>query len=142
MYIITISELPEVQNQDPNKDYKSFDNNSDVDIIIVSKKLFDEFWEQYLYDSYNPTAKIKNINKVSFCIFRKYLTLDNFRNNEYYNEWLKKTNGFEKDIQLIFQINNDIHYRIFESWDSVKMYYISSINKLKSAEGGSDYENY
>ncbi|MBP0982744.1 MAG: hypothetical protein J6A19_03385 [Oscillospiraceae bacterium] len=117
----------------PKKNFKTFDDNSDMDIIIVSRKLFNEFWEQYLNDSYNPTTRI-NIHAVSFCIFRKYLTLSCFRNNEYYNNWLIKTGGFEKDIQLKFQISNDIHYRIFESWDSVKMYYMSSINKLKGLE--------
>lgn len=76
---------------------------------------------------------------VSFCIFRKFLTLDYFRNNDYYNNWQKKTGDFEKDIQLQFQIGNDIHYRIFESWDSVKMYYISSINQLKGIEEVNKY---
>ncbi|MGN0499357.1 MAG: hypothetical protein ACI4F6_09915 [Acutalibacteraceae bacterium] len=126
----------------PTKNYKIFDDDSDIDIIVVSQKLFNEFWEQYLYDSYNPTARVNNINKVSFSIFRKYLTLDCFRNNEYYNEWQRLTGGFEKDIQVLFQINNEIHYRIFESWDSVKMYYVSSINKLKVAEGSNCHEDY
>lgn len=126
----------------PTKNYKPFDENSDIDIIIVSQKLFNDFWEQYLHDSYNPTTKIKNLSRVSFCIFRKYLTLDCFRNNEFYNEWQRTTNGFEKDIQLIFQINNPVHYRIFESWDSVKLYYISSINELSGMEGDNINENH
>lgn len=120
----------------PTKNFRNFNSTSDVDIIIVSQRLFNEFWEQYLYDSYKPTTKIKNIYDVGFCIFRKYMRLDCFRNNEYYNNWQKKIGGFEKDIQLRFQIGNDIHYRIFESWDSVKMYYVSSINKLKGLEEG------
>ncbi len=114
----------------PAKSYMPFNENSDIDIIIVSQNLFNEFWNQYLNDSYNPTARINNMSKVCFCVFRKYMSLDCFRNNDYYNKWQKKIDGFEKDIQLRFQIENDIHYRIFESWDSVKMYYISSINRL------------
>lgn len=46
-------------------------------------------------------------------------------------KWLKKTQGFEKDLQLDFEIENDIHYRIFESWDAAKDYYMSSIAKAK-----------
>lgn len=122
----------------PTKNFRNFNDTSDVDIIIVSQRLFNEFWKQYLYDSYNLTTRIENIQYVTFCIFRKYLTLDYFRNNAYFNEWQRVTNGFEKDIQLHFQINNEIHYRIFESWDSVKMYYVSSINKLRGLEEG-DY---
>lgn len=128
-------------SMNPKKKYKPFNESSDVDIIIVSKNLFNEFWKQYLNDSYNPTTKINNISKVAFCIFRKYMTLDSFRNNEYYNNWIKKTSGFEKDIQLQFEIENEIHYRIFESWDSVKMYYISSIERLKGLESDDYNEN-
>lgn len=126
----------------PKKHYKAFNDDSDLDIIVVSQKLFSDFWEQYLKDSYNPTTKINKINYVSFCVFRKYMTLDSFRNNEYYNNWLRKTGGFEKDIQLRFQIENEIHYRIFESWDSVKMYYMSSINKLKGFKEGDSKDEY
>lgn len=123
----------------PKKKYRKFNDTSDIDIIIVSQRLFNEFWEQYLYDSYKPTTGINNIYNVGFCVFRKYMRLDCFRNNEYYNNWIKKTGGFEKDIQLRFQIDNDIHYRIFESWDSVKMYYMLSINQLKGSEEENEY---
>ncbi|MCM1229118.1 MAG: hypothetical protein NC489_03200 [Ruminococcus flavefaciens] len=125
----------------PKKDYKSFDEDSDIDIIVVSQRLFYEFWEQYLNDSYNLTTGIKNTSYVSKCIFRRFMTLDYFRNNDFYNDWLRKTGDFEKDIQLRFQIENEIHYRIFESWDSVKMYYILSINRLKGLEVNEQNEN-
>lgn len=118
----------------PAKNFKAFDENSDVDIIIVSEKLFSEFWQEYINDSYNPTTKVDNVKYVSYCVFRKFLTLDYFRQNAYYERWKKLTNGFEKDIQLMFRIENEIHYRIFESWDSVKAYYTSSIEKIKLCE--------
>ena len=118
----------------PKKKYKLFDDNSDIDIIIVSNHLFNEFWKQYLRDSYNLNAQINDIDKVSSCIFQKYLYLDGFRNNSYYNEWLEKTGGFEKDIQMTFRIENAINYRIFESWDAVKYYYLSNIDELKMEE--------
>lgn len=120
----------------PQKDYKDFDDKSDMDIIIVSEKLFNEFWHEYLNDSYNPTTRINNINDISFCVFRKYMRLDCFRKNSYYEAWKKKTGGFEKDIQLKFNIDNDIHYRIFESWDSVKAYYKSSIERINKKQDG------
>jgi hypothetical protein len=88
----------------PQKDYKAFDETSDVDIIIVSQRLFYEFWEQYLNDSYNLTTRIKNINYVCFCIFRKYLTLDCFRNNDYYNDWQKKQVILKKIYSYNFKL--------------------------------------
>ena len=98
---------------------------------MVSRKLFENFWREYLNDSYNPTVQINKINLVSFGVFRKYIILDGFRRNSYYDQWCKKTLDFEKGIQLFFGIENQIHYRIFESWDAVKDYYINSITKLK-----------
>ena len=115
----------------PEKNLKDFDASSDVDIIIVSRRLYEDFWREYLKDSYNPTAQIKNINKISFGIFRKYIFLDGFRHNAYYEQWTKKTLGFENKIQLFFDIENEIHYRIFESWDAVKDYYMKSIMDAK-----------
>lgn len=115
----------------PIKNFKLFDENSDLDIIIISQKYFYYFWDAYRKDSY-AEIKMNNFNKVCFSIFRKYLTLDGFSTtNESYIRWLKKTQGFEKDLQLIFGIDNELHYRIFESWDSAKDYYMSSIAKTR-----------
>ena len=116
----------------PKKELHDFTDESDVDIILVSYKLYKKFWSEYLKDSYNPAARVDKIAKISFGIFRKYIFLDGFRNNEFYNKWLKKTMGFEKDIQVLFNIKNDIHYRIFESWDAVKGYYLNSIITAKN----------
>lgn len=119
----------------PIKNFKKFDENSDIDIIVVSQKYFNHFWDSYRRDSY-AAVKTPNFSKVCFSIFRKYLTFEGFRNtNPEYAMWLKKTQGFEKNLQLEFDIENEIHYRIFESWDSAKDYYISSIEKnIKAIE--------
>ena len=106
---------------------KDFDEISDIDIIVVSQYLYEQFWKEYLNDSYNPTTKVNHIYTISFAIFRGYIYLDGFRNNEFYNQWCVKTLDFEKDLQLNFNIENEIHYRIFKSWDAVKMYYLTSI---------------
>lgn len=126
---------------DPEKELKDFDSESDVDIIIVSRTLFERFWQEYLNDSYNPTTRINNIGKISFGVFRRYIFLDGFRNNEFYNQWCRKTMGFENKIQLFFDISNDIHYRIFESWDAVKSYYMSSIRASQIHLEGNNASN-
>lgn len=111
----------------PEKNFKKFDENSDIDIIIISQELFYSFWKEYFNDSYSATG-IKNIGKIAFGIFRKYLFLDGFKNsNLYYRNWMVKTRGFEKDLQLQFGIENEIHYRIFESWGVAQAYYVNSI---------------
>ena len=113
----------------PKKDYKPFDDDSDIDLLIISQALFYRFWQAYLEDSYS-LVRIKNYQYVCQCIFRKFVTFNGFdKNNKFYCEWKKKTGGFEKDLQLRFDIEQDIHYRIFESWESAQMYYISGMLK-------------
>jgi len=115
----------------PKKNFKDFDENSDIDIIIISQKIFYLFWEAYIKDSY-AEIKMPNFQAVYFSIFRRYIIFDGFTlSNKIYADWVKKTQGFEKDIQLKFGIENEVHYRISESWDSAKDYYMSSIDRSK-----------
>jgi len=119
----------------PSKNFKLFHSKSDIDIIVVSQSLYYAFWNEYLKE-HNSITGIKN-GKYSYvckCVFKKFITLDGFdTSNDFYLSWEIKTKGFEKDLQLMFQIDNDIHYRIFESWDAVKLYYTKGIleNKRK-----------
>ena len=127
-------------SMDPKKNYKCFSEESDIDIIVISQKLFYRFWEAYRRDSY-AEIKTPHFTTVTFWIFRKYLSAENLsKTNEDYISWEKQTQGFEKDLQTRFLIENDIHYRIFESWDSAKEYYINGLRKLKDNLEGC-YEN-
>lgn len=115
----------------PNKNYKVFDDCSDIDVIIVSQKLFYRFWDAYISDSY---AEIRTpyFRTVCFSVFRRYVNVEYLsKSNKEYISWTKQTEGFEKDLQFRFLIENDIHYRIYESWDSAKYYYMNGIKKLK-----------
>lgn len=115
----------------PTKNFRLFNEESDIDIIVISRKYFYLFWDSYRRDSY-AEVRTPNFNKVCFGIFRKYIIFDGFKkNNLDYLKWLKKTQGFEKNLQLEFEIENSIHYRIFESWDAAKDYYKASIVKSK-----------
>lgn len=42
----------------------------------------------------------------------------------------------KKDLQLQFDIEHEIHYRIYESWEAAQMYYISglALNQKKLEE--------
>lgn len=116
-------------SMNPTKNFKVFDSKSDIDIVVVSSSLFYSFWDEYLKE-HNSITGIKNgsYRYITSCIFKKFIIFDGFDNsNDYYARWQKKTKGFEKDLQLMFKIDNDIHYRIFESWDAVKMYYCKGL---------------
>lgn len=118
----------------PSKNFKMFNEKSDIDIVIVSQRIFNEFWEEYLKE-HNSLIGIRDgkYRFVASAIFRKFVTLEGFENsnNTYYKYWQKKTGDFEKDLQLFFKINNDIHYRIYESWDAVEAYYVKGLLDLR-----------
>lgn len=116
-------------SMNPSKSFKEFDEKSDIDVVVVSSTLYYKFWDEYLKE-HNSITGIRNgkYKYVVSCIFKRFITLDGFDNsNTYYVKWQKKTKGFEKDLQLMFKIDNDINYRIFESWDAVKMYYCKGL---------------
>ena len=124
----------------PDKNYKEFNEKSDIDVIIISQPLFYKFWKSYLCDSYSA-LRVKNYYYVCSCIFRKFITFEGFNSrNEDFRIWQKQTMGFEKDLQLRFNIANEIHYRIYESWEAAQMYYIGGMqeskNKLEALEDG------
>ena len=125
----------------PDKKYKAFGDNSDIDIIIISQSLFYKFWNAYLKDSYSD-VKVNQYSYVCKCIFRKFLTFEGFqKSNEDFSSWKKQTKGFEKDLQLHYGISHEIHYRIYESWEAAQLYYISGIKKGKEELEAIEYEN-
>lgn len=80
---------------------------------------------------------------VCTCIFRKFVTFEGFRKtNKDYREWQIKTRGFEKDLQMQFDIEHEIHYRIFESWEAAQMYYISGLEKNRKELEVNEYGNH
>lgn len=61
----------------PQKRYRSFSNSSDIDVVLVSSKLFDTFWEEiFIYD--NGGAYWKNKQKFIEYMFRGWLRPDKF----------------------------------------------------------------
>jgi hypothetical protein len=115
----------------PKKDFKIFNESSDIDIIIISHKLFIKFWNSYLQDSIN--FYIRDYDHVCSAIFKRFIIFNGFTlSNDVYADWERLTNGFEKNLQLRFKISNEIHYRIFDSWDAAEIYYLKSLDDCRA----------
>lgn len=116
----------------PEKELKDFNEDSDIDIAIVSSNIYRTFRDAYLEEFYSGRFKYYKHKQVTSAIFRKFIIFDGFseKNSEYRN-WLEKTGEFEAIIQLEYELNNEINYRIFETWDAVEYYYKKSINECK-----------
>ncbi|WP_438349202.1 hypothetical protein ACP8HI_00435 [Paenibacillus sp. FA6] len=121
----------------PNKDFRIFNECSDIDIVVVSQTMFSYFWTEYMDIHAKSIRPINNYPYVAKAIFQKFIVFNGFDlSNEAYVKWHKQESDFKKDLQLNFNIVHDINYRIFESWDAVQNYYMRSIHILKSQLGG------
>lgn len=57
----------------PIKDYKQFDLNSDIDVSIVSRRLFDEYLDKIRYFQMEYRASRKSITKAELELYHMFL---------------------------------------------------------------------
>jgi len=123
----------------PGKDFRDFCVEhedpkliSDLDLVVVSRKYFHEFWRAYL-ELYNDSVNIGGYREVSNNIFRKFISIKKPRPiHDFFKEWIAKSEKFNKDYQTLFNIKHEINYRIYESWEAVEMYHLKGIQELKN----------
>ena len=115
----------------PDKDYKVFNEESDIDLVIVSEKIYKASWMAFIelqskdyLPIYAPIAKN---------IFKGFVSLKEIDiRSEFFEQWERKVRPLKKDFQTVFGIENDINYRVYDSWESVERYHISGLNSLKN----------
>ncbi len=107
------------------------DCTSDIDIVLISNRYFNKFWNMYL--ERKQKHYIKDYNYVTNCIFQKFITFKGFDayEDEEYANWKKQTGEYQKILEAEFDILHPAHYRIFDSWSAAESYYKNSIDKLK-----------
>lgn len=109
------------------------EKSSDIDLVLVSDKIFQKYWELYIEKYYSFQIKRENLDWVKQHLFQKILVFDAFYDTDSdYQEWYKKTSNYKKEVEDRFKIRHDIHYYVFESWDAVEKYYMTNLQKVKS----------
>lgn len=113
----------------PKKPFKKFDTNSDIDIAIVSEDLFRKSWNAFL--EIQSKYYLENYKYITSDIFRRFVSLKkiDIRSN-FFVEWAKIVEPCKKDLQLIFHMENEINYRIYESWEAVERYHCTGMDDL------------
>ncbi|HGN1344204.1 TPA: hypothetical protein ACKRMM_006051 [Pseudomonas aeruginosa] len=114
----------------PEKDYRNFDDESDIDLVLVSDGIYKSSWMAFIelhsknyLPSYAPVAKN---------IFKGFVSLKKLDiRAHFFDDWSRKVEPLKRDIQTVFGISNDINYRIYDSWESVERYHIAGLNCLK-----------
>lgn len=111
--------------------------SSDIDIAIVSERLFAYFW-----DKLRQTRGIYNQYYYRFItgsIFRGYINdknlqkIDNIR-----EEWDDMISPINLMLQDKLRFEHPITYRIYRSWDDLEEYQMLGINKARIALEGKE----
>ncbi|WP_447739585.1 hypothetical protein [Aeromonas veronii] len=116
----------------PGRSYSLYSNDSDLDLVIVSEKLFMELWGGYLSfvnsfsgRAYNQIAK--NVFKHFISVKQSDLTGDLL---PYFSEWTKRVDALKRDLELTFKLPSEINYRVYDEWKYVEQYHVSGLNVL------------
>ncbi|GAA4239731.1 hypothetical protein GCM10022291_35100 [Postechiella marina] len=117
----------------PTKNLSEFHEDSDFDLIIVSRKLFYEIWSAYREVSQGQYLE----SYIQKCgnIFGGFISIrddDKTYGNQTLENWQKKVLSFKAELQLTFNIQHDVNYRIYSDWESVEEYHLKGITKLKN----------
>ena len=124
----------------PHKPLKEFDDDSDIDIAIVSNRLFCNIWDEIRRASQN--AFIPYYGEISNSIFKGYINEKKFCEIDsartYWNQTIDKAN---KEIGENLRIYNTINYRIYRSWEDLEEYHLKGMSRLKGILKDMNYGN-
>ncbi len=124
----------------PKKNWKKFDeeNDSDIDIALISSKLFECMWEKIRIE-YNQNY-ISRYTTIASSVFRGFINENNFRGVDAVRPfWNKQIDEANKEIQNKLSVYHTINYRIYRSWEDLEAYHINGLRKLKQEVNYTDY---
>lgn len=116
----------------PTKGFKEFGDDSDLDLIIVSKFYYKKIWSAYREIA--QETSLHGLKNKAYNIFNGFIGIkdtDETYGNEALNEWQRLVRTFKAELQLKFNVNHEVNYRIYADWESVQDYHVRGINKLK-----------
>ena len=118
----------------PEKNFSDFNVESDIDIVIIKKKLFESYWKQFFEDYVFSDLTGIPYTRTAKNIFKHFIDFhyDYTSNLALYKEWEKKTSGYIKDLQIKFNFPEKISYRIYSSYDDYKQNLIKTIYDIKN----------
>jgi len=116
----------------PSKNFREFNNDSDFDLIIVSKGNFKNIWSAYRAISIERF--LSGYQQKCSNVFNGFVSIkdtDQTYGNKILEDWQRKVQTFKAELQFKFNIQHDINYRIYSDWESVQDYHLRGISKLK-----------
>lgn len=111
--------------------------SSDIDIAIISERLFLEFWRLL-----RKTKEIRHnqyyYNRITASIFRGYINdKDLLRIKDVSQRWDEIVRPLNFSLQDKLGFEHPITYRLYRNWDDLEEYQIIGISKARAALEGS-----
>ena len=118
----------------PHKNFASFNDKSDIDIVIISKRLFDKFWDNYFDDYVYSRLYGYYYTNTSKTVFKRFIDFHSgySQRTKTYREWERQTSGYQKDLQIHFDFPDGVSYRIYRSYSDYKQNLIKNIYDIKN----------
>lgn len=117
----------------PNKDFRDFNEESDIDIVIISNKEFNIFWD-ILYENYMLGERSDEFKSAMHHTFKRFIDInysDKILYSKYYTVWKERTEGYKKDLQLDYDFPDKISYRIYRNWEDYQTSMLLNVKRLK-----------
>lgn len=116
-----------------SKLFRCFNDDSDIDIAIVSEKLFQKYWTLFRR-SYSEVNK-RYYKYISRGIYRGYINENNLSVIDgCRKEWNEKASISKKLLRSEMYIRPEITYRLYRSWEDFEEYHLQSIDEIKRGE--------
>lgn len=109
---------------------------SDMDIAVVHPKLFALWWSHLA--RYTTQRHLKDYAYITGCIFRGFVVASFFPDESPFPDvkaWKNSEGEAIRGLQTRFEIEHDVSFRIYDSWDGIRNYHEKAINKAKQHFG-------
>ena len=120
----------------PKKNFRDFREGSDIDIVIVSQRLFNSFWDCYFKELTRGALSGEiyvDLSKNTFKRFVDYKTDEPLNISQtFYRNFRKQINGYARDLQVNFDFPSKMGYRIYRSWEDYRMNIIHNLKDIKA----------
>jgi hypothetical protein len=108
---------------------------SDIDIVVISKPLFNETWHHLRRADYNGAVDARGLYQEN--IFRRFVMVgtDDFNDTKYLRDLSELLDRVQKLATTRFGISQTIKLRVYASWSDAKAYHIWSAQRLGEQHG-------
>lgn len=125
----------------PKKAFRPFQPNedvadpSDIDLVVVSKALFNSTWQRLRQAHFNEAIDTKRLYQGD--IFRRFIMIgtDEYNDTKYLRDLMLLLDQTRKIATTKLGITQTIKIRVYSSWSDAKSYHIWSLQRLGEEHG-------